>query len=85
MSTQDTHSHLHLVRRYSGRIPLEEIPWFEDLKEVAKLYRWLDFLGEAPVDPARFIEDAFAYAQQYDDMLCWTGRHPEHPKPGETS
>lgn len=81
MSTQETRSHLHLVPRYSGRIPLEEIPWFEDLKEVAKLYRWLDkMLGEAPTDPARFIEEAHAYEQNYRDMLMWTGGHP---RPGE--
>lgn len=81
MSTQDTHSHLHLVPRYSGRIPLEEIPWFEDLKEVAKLYRWLDkMLDEAPTDVPRFIEEAYAYEEQYRDMLMWSG-----PKPGEAS
>jgi hypothetical protein len=73
-ASASTAQHLHLVPRETNGIPLEQIPWFEDLKEVAKLYRWLEFLGEAPIDIPRFIEEAYAYQQDYEDMLMWTGR-----------
>lgn len=64
---------MKLVPRYSGRIPLEQIPWWEDLKEVSRLYRWLELLERTPEDPAAFILDAQAYEFEYEQMLCWTG------------
>ena len=65
---------MHLVTRYEGDIPLEQIPWYEDVRRVARLLRWLLLSDERPASIPDFIESAETWHVQYDDMCLWEGQ-----------
>lgn len=86
MSTQDTHSHLHLVGDAAQRArEIDETftPWEKDPQRIARLLLWLDLMGESPRTVraiAEFIRDPTPWSTEYADMCVF-----EHPNPGEAS
>lgn len=48
------------------------ITWHKDPRRIARLYRWLVFMGMAPDDTAYFIENAEEWQLSYDDMQLWS-------------
>jgi hypothetical protein len=86
VSTQDTHSHLHLApdaEKRAREIDESFTPWQSDPQRIARLLLWLDLLGESPRSVraiAEFIRDPTPWRQQYAEMEIF-----EHPKPGEVS
>lgn len=86
MSTQDTHSCLHLAPDADQRareIEATFTPWEKDPERIARLLLWLDLMGESPRSVraiAEFIRDPTPWRQQYTEMAIF-----EHPKPDEAS
>lgn len=58
---------------WGKRSPIPFDPWFNEPKQIAKLYRWLKMRDRLPEDPADFIEHAETWAQDYADMCMWAG------------
>jgi len=60
------------VYRLHGHIPME--PWYEDRYVLARLWYWLKMRELTPADPGYFIGHAEEYAEEYQQMLMWTGQ-----------
>jgi hypothetical protein len=48
-------------------------PWHADPKRLARLWRWLVLLDQAPSDPAYFMENALEWQQEWEDLAMWSG------------
>lgn len=52
-------------------IPFDQ--WWNEPRQIARLYRWLKMRDRLPEDPADFIENAWTWQQDFDDMCMWAG------------
>lgn len=75
MSAHDppSSSHLDLVAREINGIPMEQIPWYEDVRRVARLLRWLVLMDEVPASVPDFIESGESWRKQYEEMCLFEG------------
>jgi hypothetical protein len=42
--------------------------WFHDHKNLADLWRWLEVRGDAPDDPAYFMEKPWKWTPEFEGM-----------------
>lgn len=61
-------------RRRGREIDESFDPWHKNPYRIARLYRWLVLMGEAPANVADFIENCECCQCQYDEMCLFEER-----------
>lgn len=59
------------VRSYLAEPQL--LQWYEQPDKLAALWRWLDYRGMAPDDPAYFMEEPWKWQREWDEMVAHGG------------
>lgn len=59
---------LHLVPRYVNGIPMEQVPWHEDVHCLSRLWRWLVLSKRRPSNVGDFIEFGEQWSKEWEEL-----------------